>query len=115
MRIAVSTSNGEKVDRHFGKATRFDVYDIKGENMTLVESREINSYCGGGSAMPVEDAHQFSPDRFSVVREKLSDCDKLYTVQIGDKPKSQFNSLGIAVQICSCPVTKIQGCSGNCK
>jgi len=112
MRIAVTTSNGEKVDQHFGKATRFDVYDVEGDKMKLVETREVESYCKSGESNPV---HKFSSDRFSVVKEKLQDCDKLYTVQIGEKPKEQFDIIGIAVQTCTCEVNKIPGCSGKCK
>jgi len=115
MRIAVTTSNGEKVDQHFGKATRFDVYEMDDQNMQLIESREVKAYCGANDGEPVDSDHQFSLDRFSAVQQKLNDCEKLYTLQIGEKPKSQFHSMGIAVQTCSCPVSKIPGCSGNCK
>ncbi|WP_321348827.1 NifB/NifX family molybdenum-iron cluster-binding protein [uncultured Draconibacterium sp.] len=113
MRIAVTTSNGEKVDQHFGKATRFDVYDVEGDEMKLVETREVDSYCSG-EGQPVAD-HKFSFDRFSTVKEKLEDCEKLYTVQIGEKPKEQLDIIGIAVQNCTCQVDKIPGCSGKCK
>ncbi|WP_045033452.1 NifB/NifX family molybdenum-iron cluster-binding protein [Draconibacterium sediminis] len=113
MRIAVTTSNGEKVDQHFGKATRFDVYDVDGDEMKLVETREVTSYCSAGG-QPVAD-HKFSSDRFSTVKEKLEDCEKLYTMQIGEKPKEQFDIIGIAVQTCTCSVDKIPGCSGKCK
>ncbi|WP_167613925.1 NifB/NifX family molybdenum-iron cluster-binding protein [Maribellus sediminis] len=115
MRIAVTTTDGKKVDQHFGKATRFDVYDVEGTEMTLVESRDVTSYCDCEKDVPADPAHKFSPDRFSVVKEKLHDCDKLYTVQIGETPKSQFDIIGIAVQTCTCDVNKIPGCSGNCK
>ncbi len=115
MRIAVTTSDGKKVDQHFGKATRFDVYDVEGEEMKLEESRDVTSYCDCADGKPVDPAHKFSPDRFSVVKEKLKDCDKLYTVQIGEKPKSQFDIIGITVQTCTCEVDKIPGCGGNCK
>ncbi|WP_319591232.1 NifB/NifX family molybdenum-iron cluster-binding protein [uncultured Draconibacterium sp.] len=113
MRIAVTTSNGDKVDQHFGKATRFDVYDVEGDEMKLVETREVVSYCSG-EGQPVTD-HKFSSDRFSTVKEKLEDCEKLYTVQIGEKPKEQLDIIGIAVQNCTCQVDKIPGCSGKCK
>lgn len=113
MRIAVTTSNGEKVDQHFGKATRFDVYEVEGDEMKLVETREVASYCGG-EGEPVAD-HKFSSDRFSTVKEKIGDCEKIYTVQIGEKPKEQLNIIGIAVQNCTCQVDKIPGCNGKCK
>ena len=115
MRIAVATSDGNKVDQHFGKATRFDVYDVEGEEMKLVESRDVTSYCDCADGKPVDPAHKFSPDRFSVVKEKLKDCDKLYTVQIGEKPKEQLQIVGIDVQTCSCNIDQIPTCKGNCK
>lgn len=113
MRIAVTTSNGEKVDQHFGKATRFDVYDLEGDEMKLVETREVASYCSGEGLSVAN--HKFSPDRFSKVKEKLVDCEKIYTMKIGDKPKAQFDIIGIDIQTCTCSVDKIPGCSGKCK
>jgi len=115
MRIAVTTTDGKKVDQHFGKATRFDVYDVEGDKMELVESREMISYCDCDKAASTDSAHSFSSDRFSVVKEKLQDVDRLYTVQIGDTPKAQLEIIGIAVQNCTCEVIKIPGCSGKCK
>jgi len=111
MRIAVTTTDGKKVDQHFGKATRFDVYDVEGAEMKLVESRDVASY----SEEPVDPTHNFSPDRFSVVKEKIQDCDRLYTLQIGDKPKEHLEIVGIAVHLCKCQVEKISTCKGKCK
>jgi len=115
MRIAVTTTDGQKVDQHFGKATSFSIYDMDDNLLKLVETREVTSYCDCNSNVSSESTHSFSSDRFSTVREKLSDCDKLYTVQIGETPRKQFEIIGIDVQTCTCSIEKIPGCKGNCK
>lgn len=114
MRIAVTTSNGEHVDQHFGKATSFAIYDLEDGSMKMVERREVESYCECTDGEPVDPNHVFSHQRFTVVREKMMDCTKLYTVRIGDKPKAHLHDVGIEVHLCSCPVDQIQGCTGHC-
>ena len=115
MRIAVATSNGEKVNQHFGKATSFNIYDMEGDSLKLVEKREVQSYCECENGEPVDPNHKFSTNRFTLVQEKIKDCKKLYTVQIGDKPRKQLEIVGIDVQLCSCDISKIPDFSGNCK
>lgn len=115
MRIAITTTDGKKVDQHFGKATRFDVYDVEGTEMKLVETRDVTSYSETVSGEPADTTHNFSPERFSIVKEKIQDCDKLYTLQIGDKPREQLEIVGIEVHLCKCKVENISTCEGKCK
>lgn len=115
MRIAVTTTNGKKVDQHFGKATRFSIYEIDTNELKLVETREVESYCECENGEVVDPNHEFSGDRFSKVYEMIKDCSVLYTQQIGNKPGEQLNAKGIKVQPCNCKIEQILGCSGKCK
>lgn len=115
MRIAVTTSDGKKVDQHFGKATTFTIYDVNDGNLKMVDLRVVDSYCQCENGEPVDPGHQFSPDRFTKVKETISDCDKLFTFQIGEKPKEQLERIGIDVKVCGCAVGHIPECRGNCK
>ena len=115
MRIAVTTTDGEKVDQHFGKATSFNIYDMVDGKLKMVDLRQVESYCECENGEPVDPNHKFSNDRFSMVKEVIKDCKKLYTVQIGEKPKEQLKIIGIDVQLCNCKIDQIAGCKGNCK
>ena len=115
MRIAVTTTSGETVDQHFGKASNFNIYDVKDGELKMVDMRQVESYCECENGEPIDPNHKFAPDRFSAVKEIIKDCDKLYTVQIGEKPKEQLQILGIDVQTCSCKIEQIPTCKGNCK
>ena len=115
MRIAVTTSNGETVDQHFGKATSFNIYDVKDGALKMVDMRQVESYCECENGEPVDPNHKFSQDRFSMVKETIKDCEKLYTLQIGEVPKENLEIVGIAVQECKCAIEKIPTCKGDCK
>ena len=115
MRIAVTTINGEKVDQHFGKATSFNIYDLKDGALKMVGLRQGESYCECEDGEPVDPNHKFSNDRFSIVKEAIKDCKKLYAVQIGEKPKEKLRIIGIDVQLCNCNIDQISTCKGNCK
>ena len=115
VRIAVTTTDGKKVNQHFGKATSFTIYDIEGDTMKMVDLRQVESYCECENDEPVDPNHSFQEDRFSKVKETIKDCEKLYTQQIGEKPKVQLKITGISVQECKCNIDKIPTCKGDCK
>jgi len=115
MRIAVTTTDGKKVDQHFGKATSFNIYEMENGTLKMVDLRDVESYCECVNGVPVDPNHKFSSDRFSLVKETIKDCTKLYTVQIGEKPKEQLENAGIEVQLCNCKIDNIAGCKGECK
>ena len=115
VRIAVTTTDGIKVNQHFGKATSFNIYDVEGDTMKMVDLRQVQSYCECENGEPIDPNHSFQEDRFSKVKEVIKDCEKLYTAQIGEKPKEQLEIIGIDVQLCGCKVDQISTCKGNCK
>ncbi|WP_346862062.1 NifB/NifX family molybdenum-iron cluster-binding protein [uncultured Draconibacterium sp.] len=115
MRIAVTTTSGVKVDQHFGKASSFSIYDINANEVKLIETRMVNSYCQSNAVGAPDPDHKFSDDRLSVVYNRIKDCEKVYTLQIGEKPEEALKAKGIIVQPCSCNINQIPGCKGNCK
>jgi len=115
MRVAVTTTDGKKVNQHFGKATSFNIYDIEGDSMKMVDLRQVESYCECENDEPVDPNHKFSQDRFSVVKDAIKDCKMLYTAQIGEIPREKLEIVGIDVQECKCAIDKIPTCKGNCK
>lgn len=113
MKIAVTTSDGLKVNQHFGKADVFHVYDFEGGVLKLLEKREVDSYCRSKDEGPIE--HEFEVDRFSMVYSTINDCSVLYTQQIGSKPEYELKKKGMHVQICNCKIASIISCGGKCK
>lgn len=112
MKVAICTTDGAEVDLHFGKTETFYIYEVKGGGQTLVEKRNVESYCSCGDE-PV--AHDFDKPKFDKIFETIKDCDKLYTVRIGDAPLQKLQEQGMEVKLCSCAVDSIPTCSGNCK
>jgi predicted Fe-Mo cluster-binding NifX family protein len=115
MRIAVTTTSGIKVDQHFGKASCFSIYDIKANKLELIETRMVNSYCKSNTEGMPDKEHEISDDSLSMVYNRIKDCEKVYTLQIGQKPEEALKSKGIIVQPCSCNINEIPGCNGKCK
>ncbi len=115
MKIAVTTTDKQTVNQHFGKASSFSIYEINAGELKFIETRETTAYCQGGAEEPVNDGHAFSDEKLDAVYETIKDCKTLYTKQIGDKPGAALLSKGIEIKPCSCKIEQIVGCSGNCK
>ncbi|MCG8701448.1 MAG: hypothetical protein MI922_25585 [Bacteroidales bacterium] len=113
MKIAVTSSDGIKVNQHFGKAETIFVCELAEGEVKLVEKRDIESYCNKNKAIKVE--HEFDNYRFNKVFDAIKDCEFLYTQQIGEVPYNKLKESGINVQICQCAIESILNCNGKCK
>jgi nitrogen fixation protein NifB len=101
-RIAIVSTDGVHVDEHFGRATRFLIYDPD-ENMTLIDNRTITPLSVG------DPHHAFDADRFDRIAEVLKDCRKIYTTRIGDVPAAKLKALGIEPEIYKGVISRIPG------
>jgi predicted Fe-Mo cluster-binding NifX family protein len=101
-RIAVVSTDGIHVDEHFGRATRFLIYDPE-ENMTLVANRVIEP-------LSVNDPqHSFDAERFNRIAERLKDCRRVYMTRIGEVPAAKLKALGIEPEIYKGAIAHIPG------
>lgn len=91
MQIAVATSNGEKVDVHFGKAKEFSIYKWDAPKWTLVGKRATQSYCKCSDCGP----HDFFTDRFEMLYDVIKDCQAVFVESIGDTPAKKLKEKGI--------------------
>lgn len=90
MKIAIASTDGQKVDCHFGKADKFFVYEIE-DGLALSEgARMVTPY----SAAP---GHLFDDSKISVAINALEDCNLLYVARIGDIPKAKLEESGVHV------------------
>ncbi|NBC84338.1 MAG: hypothetical protein GVY19_13295 [Bacteroidetes bacterium] len=96
MKIAVCTSAGFRVDRHFGKTSTFYIYEIVDGYKQFIEKRHIDSYCSDERMQRMPE-HPFNRSKLEAVYEVLKDCKKLYTEAIGDVPKQHLIKKGIEV------------------
>ena len=45
MKIAITSSDGSHVDRHFGHTDHFYVYELTDKKFSLIEKRKTEKYC----------------------------------------------------------------------
>ena len=105
MRIAVASTNGKEVDLHFGKTTKFMVFEVfekqDGELVPIGE-REC-------ARLSVEDKnHPFDKERFEAVYSAIRDCERVYVTRIGERPEKELKDRGIEAVIYSGPISGIR-------
>lgn len=74
MRVAVASSDGRVIDRHFGRADTFYIYDIADHDVKFTEKRSGKPPCGGG--------FHYVDDMDAAI-ERISDCEMVIAVRIG--------------------------------
>lgn len=98
-RIALASSDGFYVDRHFGKADWFEIYDVDGDGFTQVESRRNVPSCQGGH----HDAHSFD----FALQDPLRDVSAVFAVRVGEGAAAALLAACITVYEVSAPVDKL--------
>lgn len=91
MKIAITSSDGKNVDRHFGRATKFYIYELVAPVPRFIEQRKTIGYCSE------EDNHNYNPNKLQLVYEKIKDCEILCTAKIGNVPAAQLQEKGINI------------------
>lgn len=89
MRIAVASRDGLQVDEHFGKASRFLLYEVDEDGTRFVEERRCAPLSTGNPD------HAFDRQRFRAVTKTLIGCQRVYVVNIGGRPAEELTLLGI--------------------
>lgn len=89
-RVAVVTRGGGKVNRHFGHATEFLVYESDGSSVKLLGVRKIQAYCRGTA-----DCNGDKEATLQEICSLLGDCRMLLCSGIGDAPRAALNQAGI--------------------
>lgn len=87
--IAIATKGGGRINQHFGHAREFQVYEAGPDGVSFVGHRKVeDAYCQGGFG---EDATLESTIK------TLAGIDAVLCSKIGDCPKKDLASAGIAV------------------
>lgn len=94
-KIAVTSKHGKLVDQHFGHATELLIYQGKGKNFTLLETRKTEQYCAGITECDSEEG------RKDATIQAIGDCDAVLTMRIGYHGQKRLAKQGImSVEYC---------------
>jgi nitrogen fixation protein NifX len=73
-RVAVTTTDGVRVNQHFGRAREFYIYEISGLRSRFIEVRNFSALC---------DTLEHDWKLLARIGEELEDCAVILTSQIG--------------------------------
>lgn len=76
MRVAVVSSDGKVVNQHFGKASRFLIFEVADGKIQFIEERKNTPLCGSA-----ENGH--ANDALSRTISLISDCQAVLCARIG--------------------------------
>ncbi|MDR3072823.1 MAG: hypothetical protein LBU41_04955 [Clostridiales Family XIII bacterium] len=109
-RVAVTTTDGENVNLHFGQARKFTIVEVNqktgeysltetrifeaGEHTAHASAPGFSESCGCANASAVEG-----------LVELISDCDYLLTTRIGNKPHRVLLRNGVATLETDVPIS----------
>jgi predicted Fe-Mo cluster-binding NifX family protein len=91
MLIAVATKNGKDIDQHFGHAERFLIFEVEGNNASLVDEKKVERYCS------MDPDHPLRENILRDIAVALDGCRALACAQIGQAPLMEMERLGIDV------------------
>ena len=89
MRVAIASTDGKTVNEHFGRATRFLIYETGAGAPRFVEERPVVPYSEN------DPKHPFDANRFTSVFEAIKDCTKVYVIKIGERPAAELQERGL--------------------
>lgn len=83
LRIAVASSDGTRIDQHFGQTDTFRVFDVSAAGTVELDSREVALHAVGDE------------DRRDTICRMLADCRILLVAKIGIAPQEKLAGVGI--------------------
>ena len=102
MLIAIASTDGEMVNEHFGRATRFWVYDVSKSKHTLIMVRNVEPLSTG------DKNHPFDPKKMGAIYDVIKDCERVYCTKIGDRPRLELEKAGLATVIYQDAISSIR-------
>ncbi len=93
--FAVASKSGLLVDEHFGHVEEFRIYRNFGEEIRLIEKREVNKFCTGAEECDTEES------KMNKIMKTIEDCNAVLVLRIGYNPLKILEEKGIrVVQTC---------------
>lgn len=88
MKVAVVSSDGKVINQHFGKASRFFIFEVDGDKIQFLEVRETTPLCGSADYGNADEV-------LSGTISLISDCEALFCSRIGNRPQEELRKKGI--------------------
>jgi len=87
VRVAIETPTGVRVSEHFGRATRFEIWELGQDGARLVGWRTIRPACGVGSDR--------ADELMDASVAAIADCRAVVVARIGECALNRLDKLGI--------------------
>ncbi len=88
MKVPVVSSDGNAVNRYFGHASRFLIFEVDGDEIQFIEVREITPLCGSAD-------YESKDDVLFRIISLIKDCEAVLCARIGRKPREELRKNGI--------------------
>lgn len=88
IRAAVASTDGKVINCHFGKASKFLIFEFKDNGFKYIENREVKPCCNRG---------EHEDNAFEITAKELSDCHIILVSKIGMMAADFLESRGFAV------------------
>ncbi len=88
MRVAVVSSDGKVINQHFGKASRFLIFEVDCGKIQFIEIRETKPLCGSTDYGHADDA-------LSRTISLIADCEAVLCARIGRGAEEELRENGI--------------------
>ena len=85
--IAVASDDGINVNKHFGKAEKFYIYESIDDEVNFIEERNVSPGCGG--------CGNHNDSKIEANLEVIKDCSYLIVERIGDRSFQAAEGFGI--------------------
>jgi len=88
MRVAVVSSDGKVINQHFGKASRFLIFEVDCGKIQFIEVRATAPLCGSAEYGHADDA-------LSRTISLIADCKAVLCARIGSSAEEELRKNGI--------------------
>jgi predicted Fe-Mo cluster-binding NifX family protein len=88
IKVAIASTDGKVVNEHFGRATKFHVFELNPNGFKFLETRPVERCCNGGE-------HEDSA--FEKVAHTLNDCKAIFVAKIGLGASNYMESKGFII------------------
>ena len=88
MKVPVVSSDGKVINRHFGHAFRFLIFEVDGGEIQFIEVRETTPSFGSADSESKDDV-------LCRIIYLIKDCEAVLCARIGRKPRDELRKNGI--------------------
>lgn len=88
IKVAIASTDGKVINEHFGRATKFHIFELDTKSFEFLESRVMERCCNGG---------EHTDTAFEKVAYILKDCKAIFVAKIGNGASNYMESKGFII------------------